>query len=255
MRTPFVAANWKMHKTIEEAAAYVDLFRARLRPNAGVEIVLAPPFTAIRAVSVAAAGTAIGVAAQDLYWEAHGAFTGEISGAMIKEARASHVIVGHSERRHLFGDSDDDVNKKIRAAQTAGLIPIVCVGETLDERDGGRTLDVLDRQIADGFSGIDADDIRRLVLAYEPVWAIGTGRTATRAQAQDAHAHIRSRLADAFGSDVAESCRVIYGGSVKPSNAAELSAEPDVDGSLVGGAGLDPGSFAEIVAKSAPATV
>ena len=254
MRTPFVAANWKMHKTIEEVVGYVESFHAR-QPDAGVEIVLAPPFTAIHATSVAVAETGIGVAGQDLYWESHGAFTGEISGAMLTEAGASHVIIGHSERRHLFGESDDDVNRKSRAALTAGLTPIVCVGETLEERDRNQTLEVLDRQLAGGLDGIDADQIPQLVVAYEPVWAIGTGRTATPSQAQDAHAHIRSRLADAFGSDAAQRCRIIYGGSVKPSNAAELSAQPDVDGALVGGAGLDPESFAEIVAKSSSPTV
>ncbi len=255
MRTPFVAANWKMHKTAEEAVAYVERFCARRPGHAGVEIVVAPPFTAIHAVSAAAAGTTIGVAGQDLHWESHGAFTGEISAAMLRNAGADYVIIGHSERRHLFGESDAEVKNKIRAALTVGLTPIVCVGETLDERDGNRTLDVLDRQVGDGLSGFDAEEIQRLVVAYEPVWAIGTGRTATPDQAQDAHAHIRSRLAASFSADTGHHCRVIYGGSVKPSNASELSAQPDVDGALVGGAGLDPDSFGEIVAKSAPSTV
>lgn len=254
MRTPFVTANWKMHKTIEDVEGYVETFRAR-QPDTSVEVVLAPPFTAIRATVVAAAGTGIGVAGQDLYWESHGAFTGEISGTMLKEAGASHVIIGHSERRHFFGESDNDVSRKTAAALTASLTPIVCVGETLDERDRDLTLDVLDRQLIRGLKEIDANDIPNLVVAYEPVWAIGTGRTATPAQAQDAHAHIRFRLADAFGSGAAERCRVIYGGSVKPSNASDLSSQSDVDGALVGGAGLDPESFAEIVAKSSPATV
>ena len=255
MRTPLVAANWKMHKTVEEAVTYMQRFGDRRAGHADVEIVVAPPFTAIHTTATAAAGTAVSVAGQDLHWESHGAFTGEISGAMLKEAGASHVIIGHSERRHLFGESDSEVNKKVRAAVAAGLTPIVCVGETLDERDGNRTLDVLDRQVGDGLRGFDAEEIRQLVVAYEPVWAIGTGRTATPDQAQDAHAHIRSRLAGSFGADAGQRCRVIYGGSVKPSNAAELSAQPDVDGALVGGAGLDPDSFGEIVAKSAHPTV
>ena len=255
MKTPFVAANWKMHKTVEEAVSYVGTLRGRLKNTAGVEVVLAPPFTAIQALAVASAGMPIGVAGQDLYWESQGTFTGEISAAMLKEAGASHVIIGHSERRHIFRETNDEVNKKVRAAIAADLRPIVCVGETEDERDADRTVDVLDLQIAAGFRGLDSIQVTRLVVAYEPVWAIGTGRPATPKQAQAAHAHIRSRLTETFGSKNAQLCRIIYGGSVKPSNAAALSAEPDVDGALVGGAGLEPESFAEIVAKSVPARV
>ena len=255
MRTPFVAANWKMHKTIAEAVSFADTLRGRVRGHTSVEIALAPPFTALRALSDALANTAVQVAGQDLHWEAHGAFTGEVSAAMLAEAGASHVIIGHSERRHVFGETDEQVNKKVKAALAVGLTPIICVGETLHERDAGRTLTVLTEQTERDLEGVAAAQIAHLVVAYEPVWAIGTGRNATPDQAQEAHAHLRSRLAASFGNDSSERCRIIYGGSVKTGNVAELSAQRDVDGSLVGGAGLDPDSFAEIVARSRAATV
>ena len=255
MRTPFVAANWKMHKTASEAIAYVDVFREQLRTNSGVEVTLAPPFTAIHATSQALVGTAIHVAGQDLHWETTGAYTGEVSAVMLKDAGASHVLVGHSERRHIFGESDEQVNRKIRAAVENDLTPIACVGETLDERESDQTLAVLDRQLEVGLMNLSGDQIAEVVVAYEPVWAIGTGRNATPQQAQDAHAHIRHRLGQLFGAAAGDQCRIIYGGSVKPSNIAELASQPDVDGALVGGAGLDPASFAEIVAKSGATAV
>ena len=255
MRTPFIAANWKMHKTVLEAVAYAETFRDQVRHVSTVEIALAPPFTAVHALSQALAGTAIHVAGQDLHWEAQGAFTGKVSGAMLTDAGASHVIIGHSERRHVFGETDEEVHKKVTAALEHTLTPIVCVGETLEERESDQTLSVLDRQLQTGLAGLSQTQIAELVVAYEPVWAIGTGRTATPDQAQEAHAHIRSRLIETFGQDAGERCRVIYGGSVKPTNAVELSAQVDVDGALVGGAGLDPNSFAEIVAKSGGAAV
>ena len=202
----------------------------------------------MHAVAEAARNTNIGVAAQDLYWEREGAFTGEVSPTMIKEAGAEYVIVGHSERRRLFGETDAIVNRKAMAAIGAGLTPIVCIGETLEERERDETLAVLDRQIKDGLDGLTAEQVGELVVAYEPVWAIGTGRNATAAQAGEAHAHIRKRLRQWFGADAAERCHVIYGGSVKPDNIRELIAEPDVDGALVGGASLDVRGFAEIVA-------
>jgi triosephosphate isomerase len=250
MRTPLLAANWKMFKTIAEAEAFVLKLRG-LREGvdlSGVEIVIAPPFTALSAVAAGVRGTGIGVAGQDLHWEAEGAFTGAVSAGMLVEAGATHVIVGHSERRRLFGDTDETVNRKTKAALAAGLVPIVCVGETLEERDGGEMPAVLTRQVRGGLDGLSAAQVGGLVLAYEPVWAIGTGRTATAAQAGEAHAHIRSTLGSLFGADAAASCRILYGGSVKPGNVRELVAKADVDGALVGGASLDPESFHEIVA-------
>ena len=190
------------------------------------------------------------MAAQNLHWERDGAFTGEIAGPMIKEAGAEYVIIGHSERRTLFGETDQSVNRKIGAAIAAGLVPIVCIGETLAEREAGETLSVLDRQIKAGFDGITGEQVGALVIAYEPVWAIGTGRTATAVQAQEAHAHIRQRLRQWFGAPAADECHVIYGGSVKPDNTKDLIAQPDVDGALVGGASLDIKSFFEIVSRS-----
>ncbi len=247
MRTPFLAANWKMFKTVHEAVAYAKEFRALTKDIKNVEMVLAPAFTALHAVAEACRNTTVGVAAQDLYWEREGAFTGEISGPMIKEAGAECVIIGHSERRRLFNETDSMVNRKAHAAFQAQLFPIVCIGETLDEREQGHTLTVLDRQLKDGLDGLSSEQIAALVIAYEPVLAIGTGRNATPDQANEVHAHIRSRLRQWFGADAAEHCHVIYGGSVKPDNCRELFALPDVDGALVGGASLDPHSFLNIV--------
>ncbi len=195
----------------------------------------------------AARNSNIGVAAQDMHWEREGAFTGEVSAAMIAEAGAEYVIIGHSERRRLFGETDVIVNRKTAAAITAGLTPIVCVGETLEERERNETLAILDRQIKDGLDKVTGEQLAELVVAYEPVWAIGTGKTATAAQAGEAHAHIRTRLRQWFGAEAADQCRVLYGGSVKPDNIRQLIAEPDVDGALVGGASLDLKSFSEIV--------
>jgi len=252
MRTPFVTANWKMHKTVHEAVAFVKEFRSLVKDVHDVEIVIAPPFTAIRAVAEAAHASNLGVAAQNLHWEREGAFTGEVSAAMIKEAGAEYAIVGHSERRRLFGDTDETVNRRLLAAVAAQLTPIVCVGETLEERQAGEALAVLDRQIKRGLDGLTADQIAGLVVAYEPVWAIGTGHNATPTEAGEAHAHIRSRLRQWFGGAAAEPCHVIYGGSVKPDNIRELTSIADVDGTLVGGASLDIRSLHEIVLRSRP---
>ncbi len=250
MRHPFIAGNWKMFKTVQDTVVYVKEFRSLVKDIEDVEIVIAPPFTAVYAAAEAARNSNVGVAAQNLHWERDGAFTGEISGPMIKEAGAEYVIVGHSERRTLFGETDQSVNRKIGAAIAAGLVPIVCIGETLAEREAGETLSVLDRQIKAGFDGITGEQVGALVIAYEPVWAIGTGRTATADQAQEAHAHIRQRLRQWFGAPAADECHVIYGGSVKPDNTKDLIAQPDVDGALVGGASLDIKSFFEIVSRS-----
>ena len=250
MRIPFIAGNWKMFKTVQDAVFFVKELRSLVKDVSDVEIVVAPPFTAIHSVAEAARNSNIGVASQDLYWEREGAFTGEVSPGMVKEAGAEYAIVGHSERRRLFGETDAIVNRKTLAAIGAGLTPIVCVGETLDEREAGRTLDVLDRQLKDGLDSLSSQQVGDLVIAYEPVWAIGTGRNATAAQAGEAHAHIRTRLRQWFGADAAEHCHILYGGSVKPDNIAELIAEPDVDGALVGGASLEIKSFSDIIARS-----
>ncbi len=255
MRTPIVAGNWKMYKSVAEAVQYVAAFSPMVRHVTGVQIVLAPAFTALHATADAARGTWIGIAAQDIHWADEGAFTGEVSGPMAREAGATYVIVGHSERRALFGDTDADVNRKVMAAVTAGLAPIVCIGETLEQRDGGDTLDVLDRQLALGLDGLAGRQAAHLIVAYEPVWAIGTGRTATPQQASEAHGHIRRRLREQFGGEAADGCRILYGGSVKPGNIAELAGMPDVDGALVGGASLDPAAFFEIVSRSRAAAV
>ena len=253
MRTPFIAGNWKMYKTVAETVKYVKEFRALVKDVAGVEIVLATPFTALHAAAEAARNSNVAIAAQDLYWEREGAFTGAISAPMIREAGAEFVIVGHSERRTLFGETDATVNRKAVAAFAAGLTPIVCIGETLDQRERGETFDVLDRQIKSGLDGLTGEQLALLVMAYEPVWAIGTGRNATPAQAAEAHGHIRQRLRQWFGHDAAEQCHVIYGGSVKVDNITDLAGQPDVDGALVGGASLDIRGFFEIVTRSRPA--
>lgn len=255
MRVPFLAANWKMYKTVHDAVVYLKEFRSMVKDVTDAEIVVAPPFTAIHAAAEAARNSNVGIAAQDLYWEREGAFTGEVSAAMVKEAGAEYVIIGHSERRRLFGETDETVNRKTTTALGAGLTPIVCIGETLEERERGETMAVLDRQVKAGLDRLTGDQVAGLVIAYEPVWAIGTGRNATPAQANEAHAHIRSRLRQWFGGHAADQCHVIYGGSVKPDNARELVRLPDVDGALVGGASLEVRGFYEIVARSRGATV
>jgi triosephosphate isomerase len=250
MRIPFIAANWKMFKTVHEAVVFVKEFRSLVKDVADVEIVVAPPFTALHAVAEAARNSIVGVAGQNIHAEREGAFTGEISAGMVREAGAEYVIIGHSERRRLFGETDQGVNRKLVAALGAKLTPIVCIGETLEEREAEQTLPVLDRQIKDGFDGITSEQIASLVIAYEPVWAIGTGRNATPEQAAEAHAHIRGRLRQWFGGDAADHCHVIYGGSVKPDNIHTLVMQPDVDGALVGGASLDVRAFSDIVSRS-----
>ncbi len=250
MRTPLIAANWKMFKSVQEAVFYVKELRGLVKDASDVKIVVAPPFTAIHAAAEAARNSPVGIAAQDVYWEKDGAFTGEISVGMIAEAGAEYAIVGHSERRRLFHETDETVNRKALAALAADIVPIVCIGETLEEREAGQTLAVLDRQIKQGLDGVTGEQVASLVVAYEPVWAIGTGRHATPEQAGEAHAHIRSRLRQWFGGDAADGCLVIYGGSVKPDNIGDLIALPDVDGALVGGASLDVRGFYEIVTRS-----
>ncbi len=252
MRTPFIAGNWKMFKTVAETTAFIGDLASAVKEVTGVQVVVGPPFTALHAAAQAARGSRIEVSAQDLHWEKQGAFTGEVSAGMIKEAGAAYVIIGHSERRQLFGETDPIVNRKVQSAIAQGLTPIMCVGETLAERERSETLAVLDRQIKGGLDGVAAEEVARMIVAYEPVWAIGTGRVATAAQAGEAHAHIRTRLRQWFGAEAADRCRVIYGGSVKPDNIRDLIAEPDVDGALVGGASLEVRGFADIVKSSEP---
>ncbi len=247
-RRKFVCGNWKMHRTVAEAVALAKDVAVGLAQASGgkVQVAVAPPFTAIQAVATAVRGTGLEVAAQDVHWEAQGAFTGEISAAMLAEAGCRHGIVGHSERRQLFGETDEAVRKKVGALLQANVLPIVCVGETLSEREAGKTLAVVERQVRGALAGIPASALAALTVAYEPVWAIGTGKTATAAQAQEVHAAIR-RILRELGGEAADAIRIQYGGSVKPDNAAELMSQPDVDGALVGGASLKAGDFLAIV--------
>jgi triosephosphate isomerase (TIM) len=255
MRVPFIAANWKMYKTVHESVVFVKELRGMVKDIADVEIVIAPPFTAVHAVAEAARNWPIGVAGQDVYWEREGAFTGEISAAMLKEAGAEYVIIGHSERRRLFNETDATVNRKVLTALGAEMTPIVCIGETLEERERNETTAVLDRQLKAGLDGLTGSQVAALVLAYEPVWAIGTGRNATPQQAGESHGHIRNRLRQWFGGDAADQCHVIYGGSVKPDNIHELVLIADVDGALIGGASLDVRGFFDMVARSRQSAV
>lgn len=253
MRTPFVVGNWKLNKTIGEALALVTELKNQLGAVKGVAVGVAPPLTALNAVAKRLEGSTIATCAQNCYWEQSGAFTGEVSAPLLADAGATWSIVGHSERRQFFGDTNESVGRKARAVLAGGLGVIVCVGEMLAERDGGRTLEVVDAQLAGALEGIDGNVAQqRLVIAYEPVWAIGTGRTATPAQAQEVHAHIRKRLAERFGAPTAAAIRIQYGGSVKPSNAEALMAEADIDGALVGGASLEAADFVAIVKASRP---
>jgi triosephosphate isomerase (TIM) len=244
-----------MYKTVLEAVSFIKEFRGLVKDTTDVEIVVSPPFTALHAVAEAARSSNIGVAGQNLHWEKEGAFTGEVSATMLREAGAEYVIIGHSERRRLFQETDETVNRKLLSALGVSLTPIVCIGETLDQRERNETFDVLDRQIKVGLDGLTREQMGLLVLAYEPVWAIGTGRNATPAQAAEAHGHIRQRLRQWFGAEAADQCHVIYGGSVKPDNIRDLVTQPDVDGALVGGASLDVRGFFEIVTRSRPAAV
>jgi triosephosphate isomerase len=246
-RTPLLAGNWKMHGTRREAVALARALAEAVGAVREREVVVAPPFTALEAVAQVLAGSRIGLGAQNVHWEAKGAFTGEVSAPMLREAGCTHVIVGHSERRQYFGETDATVGKRLRAALAGGLTPIVCVGETLAEREAGETAAVIARQVAAALAGLAPTDVARCVVAYEPVWAIGTGRTATPAQAEEVHAAIRRQVAGLVGEPVAAGLRILYGGSVKPDNIDALMAESDIDGALVGGASLDPAAFARIV--------
>ncbi len=246
-RRPLIAGNWKMFKTWQEAKKTAEQLAERVAGKTDRDIMVAPQSTALVPVCESLKNTNIDVGAQNLFWEAEGAYTGEISPAMVTATGCRYVIIGHSERRQYFGETDETVNKKIKAACSAGLVPVMCIGETEDERETKKTFSVLDKQIQNGLQGFDLDELKDLVLAYEPVWAIGTGKTATSNQAQEVHAYVRKAIEALFGASLADSIRILYGGSVKPGNIAELMQMEDIDGALVGGASLDAGSFAEIV--------
>lgn len=239
-----------MNKTASEGKALVEDLKNRVSGFSNVDIVVCPPFTTLCAVVKAAAGSNIKVGAQNVHWAENGAFTGEISAAMLKEAGVEYVIIGHSERRQYFGETDETVNKRLKAALAAGLKPIVCIGELLNEREGGKTEAVLERQMKTGFAGLSPVDMNKIVIAYEPVWAIGTGKTATPEMAEETHAYIRKVLAGLFGGTTAETVRIQYGGSMKADNAAELVKQADIDGGLIGGASLKADSFADLIKNS-----
>ncbi len=246
-RTPYIAANWKMHKTVAEAGEFVDALLPRISATQN-DVVICPPFTALTAVVERRYGTAVKVAAQNMHEEDAGAFTGEVSAAMLAELDVEAVVLGHSERRQYFGETDEALARKLPAALAAGLEPILCVGESEEARDADQTEAVLERQLVAGLAAVVGAELGGVVIAYEPIWAIGTGRTATPEQAQEACAYIRDVLRERGGP--ADEVRILYGGSVKPGNAAELLSQPDIDGALVGGASLDPADFAAIVAAA-----
>ena len=247
MRKPIIAGNWKMNNTINEAVELVNGLKRELVDTTGVDIVVCPPYTALSDVREILIGSDIGLGAQDLYWEEKGAFTGEISPQMLKDAGCQYVIIGHSERRKLFSETNETVNKKLKAALAVGLLPIVCVGETLEERQAQKTFDVVKDHVEGSLAGLSGAEMENVVIAYEPVWAIGTGETATPQQAEEVHKFIRGLLAGIFGEETAKNTRIQYGGSVKPDNIKELMREEDIDGALVGGASLKIDSFNQLV--------
>ena len=246
-RTPLIAGNWKMYKTNPQAIETARQLVGLVADTADVDIMIAPVFTALDPVAKVVENSRVALGAQNLHWEKEGAYTGEISAQMLVSAGCRYVIIGHSERRQYFGETDETVGKKITAAIAADLIPVFCIGETESERESGKTFSVLDKQVKDGLKEQVVDGLGSLVIAYEPVWAIGTGKTATSDQAQEAHRYIRSLVESNFGTALADGIRILYGGSVKPANVAELMAMPDIDGALVGGASLDAESFSRIV--------
>jgi triosephosphate isomerase len=251
MRKKIIAANWKMNMTLGETDAFFDKFLLELGEDRKVDVVIVPPFTALAHTNELLRDVQnVKLGAQNMHWEKSGAFTGEISAEMLRELLVNYVVLGHSERRTLFGETDAIVNKKVRVALAHSLRPIVCIGETLAERDGNQVETVLATQLAGSLADVTAEQMEEVVIAYEPVWAIGTGRTASPQQAQDAHAFIRSKVSETWSPEVAAKVRIQYGGSVKAANAAELMAQPDIDGALVGGASLDPRGFAEIIQQS-----
>jgi len=247
MITPLIAANWKMNKTVDESIRFAQQLVAEFAGFTEREIVIAPPFTALYPVAQVLKESPIHLSAQNMHWNEKGAYTGEISPGMLVDIGCEYVIIGHSERRTLFGENDDDINRKISTALTFDVIPIFCIGETLDERIAHRTFDIVNKQIKEGLNNIPSDDIRRIVIAYEPVWAIGTGKTASVEQAEEVHRHIRDLIVNSFGEDTGGNVRIIYGGSANQDNIAGLMAQPNINGALVGGASLDVGSFCNII--------
>jgi len=246
-RKKLIAANWKMYKTPDETREFFRAFLPLVRAHLRDEIAVCPPFISVPAAVEAARGSQVGIGAQDLFWEKEGAYTGEISAAMLTAAGCTHVIIGHCERRRYFCETDDTVNRKLQCALAAGLIPIVCVGEVLEEREAGLTEEVVRRQCVGAFRKIPGDQAARITIAYEPIWAIGTGKTATPQMASEAHLIIRDEASEQLGRDIAANLRILYGGSVKPENTKALMAEEEIDGALVGGASLNAQSFAAIV--------
>ncbi|MFA5310973.1 MAG: triose-phosphate isomerase [Candidatus Omnitrophota bacterium] len=253
MRKTIIAGNWKMHKTIKEAIELSNGLKRELfkLDTQAVDVILCPPFTALSEVAEVISETGIKLGGQNLYWADEGAFTGEVSAKMLKDAGCDFTIIGHSERRQFFAETNENVNKKIKAALSAGLTPIVCIGERLEERETGKTFDILNDHLSGALAGLLAEEVLKIVVAYEPVWAIGTGKTATPAQAQEVHKYIRDLLRKLYNQEVASEVRIQYGGSVKPENIAELMKQPDLDGALVGGASLKVESFSEIVKQAA----
>lgn len=244
---PLIVANWKMNKTVSESVDFVEEFLPLVSDVENVEMALAPPFISLMPLARALKGSRVALAAQNMHWEDAGAFTGEVSPVMLRDVGCRYVILGHSERRQFFGEGDGEVSRKVLAALREGITPIFCVGETLGEREYGKTFATIEGQVRGGLNDVVLDKGSELVLAYEPVWAIGTGKTASTEEAQEVHGFIRKILSDLFGGKVADSIRILYGGSVKPENAAALLAMPDIDGALVGGASMDPDSFSGIV--------
>ncbi|MGQ4807269.1 Triosephosphate isomerase [Candidatus Entotheonellaceae bacterium PAL068K] len=252
-RQPIIAANWKLHKTVAEARQFVDELQHHVSGLQGVDVLLAAPFTALAAIHERLQSTSLHLAAQDLFWEPEGAYTGEVSAPLLLDVGCSYVIIGHSERRQYFSETDDTVRQKVRAALQTGLRPIVCIGESSQQRQAGETAAVVKRQLRAGLADCDAALAPHVVVAYEPIWAIGTGVTATPTQAQEVHRHIRSLLSEWWGADTASATRLQYGGSVNPGNIAALMAEDDIDGALVGGASLEVDSFVDILSYGAHA--
>jgi len=249
LRTPIIGGNWKMNKTLKEAVNTARDLKEKLGSIRGVEVVIFPPFTALESVKEVIKGTNIGLGAQNMYWKGKGAYTGEISPFMLLDVGCKYVILGHSERRQYFGETDQGINKKLKVALSLGITPVVCVGEKIEERRGGKAKQIVDWQIRGCFKEITPEEAKRIVVAYEPIWAIGTGETATPEQAEEMHLFIRNILKELFGKEASNSLRIQYGGSVKPNNIKELMEKEDIDGALVGGASLKANSFAEIIKK------
>lgn len=247
MRRPIIAGNWKMNKTINEAIELANGIKRALFEEEAVDIVLCPPFTALSEVAETILNSNIALGAQDCHWEEKGAYTGEVSPLMLKDAGCQYTIVGHSERRQYFGETNETVNKKVKALLSVGINPIMCIGEKIEEREANKTFEVVEDHLVGGLKDISPDDVLRIVIAYEPVWAIGTGKTATPVQAQEVHAFIREKISELYSGEIAALVRIQYGGSVKPDNISELMNEPDIDGALVGGASLKEDSFIKIV--------